>query len=79
MASFEMIDGTAGSPADYRGTPVGVNFFASWCAPCLAALSGFERAHEDLDGQIAFSGVNLQDRRKDGLAVIDQTGERMHA
>lgn len=73
-ASFEMIDGRTGSFVDYRGTPVVVNFFASWCAPCLAELPGFERVHQDLGGEVAFLGVNLQDRREDGLAVIDQTG-----
>jgi cytochrome c biogenesis protein CcmG/thiol:disulfide interchange protein DsbE len=73
-ASFEMIDGTSGSLADYRGRPVVVNFFASWCAPCLAEMPGFERVHQDLDGRVAFLGVNLQDRREDGLAVIEQTG-----
>lgn len=73
-ASFEMLDGTTGSLAQYRGTPLVLNFFASWCVPCLAEMPGFERVHQDLDGEIAFLGMNLQDRVEDGRRVVEQTG-----
>lgn len=73
-ASFEMIDGSPASFADYRGTPLVVNFFASWCVPCLAEMPGFEHVHQDLDGQVAFLGMNVQDRVEDGLRVVEQTG-----
>jgi thiol-disulfide isomerase/thioredoxin len=72
--TLTMLDGTTGSMADYRGRPVVLNFFASWCAPCLAEMPGFEQVHQDLDGQVAFLGVNLQDRIADGQRVVDQTG-----
>ncbi len=70
--SFEMLDGTAGSLAQYRGTPLVLNFFASWCVPCLAEMPGFEQVHQDLD--VAFLGMNLQDRVEDGQRVVEQTG-----
>ncbi|MGH9244876.1 MAG: TlpA family protein disulfide reductase [Acidimicrobiales bacterium] len=73
-ASFEMIDGNAGSFVQYRGTPLVVNFFASWCVPCLAEMPGFERVHQGLAGEVAFLGINLQDRPEDGVAVVEQTG-----
>jgi cytochrome c biogenesis protein CcmG/thiol:disulfide interchange protein DsbE len=72
--TFAMLDGTTGSLADYQGQPLVVNFFASWCAPCLAEMPGFEQVHQDLDGQVAFLGVNLQDRPADGRRVVEQTG-----
>lgn len=72
--SFEMLDGSTGTLADYRGRPLVVNFFASWCTPCLAEMPGFERVHRDLDGKVAFLGVNLQDRPEDGRRVVEQTG-----
>lgn len=43
--------------ADYRGTPVVVNFFASWCAACDAELPGFSKVSEELRGEVQFVGV----------------------
>ena len=69
-----MLDSSTSSLAAYEGRPLVVNFFASWCAPCLAEMPGFERVSQDLDGQVAFLGVNLQDRPADGIRVVEQTG-----
>lgn len=73
-ATFEMLDGTTASLGDYRGRPLVVNFFASWCVPCLAEMPGFERVHGQLDGEVAFLGMNLQDTVEDGRRVVEVTG-----
>lgn len=44
--------------ADFRGTPVVVNFFASWCTACDFELPGFTSAADALRGKVAFVGVN---------------------
>jgi len=43
--------------ADYRGTPVVVNFFASWCTACDAELPGFATVSKELKGEVEFVGV----------------------
>ncbi len=43
--------------ADYRGQPLVVNFFASWCTACDAELPGFSKVSRELEGQVAFVGV----------------------
>jgi cytochrome c biogenesis protein CcmG/thiol:disulfide interchange protein DsbE len=72
--SFAMIDGGRRSFADYRGRPLVVNFFASWCVPCLAEMPGFERVHRRLADRVAFLGLNLQEPPESGRAVVEQTG-----
>ena len=47
--------------ADFEGTPVVVNFFASWCTACDAELPGYAKVARELDGQVAFVGVNAQE------------------
>jgi cytochrome c biogenesis protein CcmG, thiol:disulfide interchange protein DsbE len=47
--------------ADFAGTPVVVNFFASWCTACDAELPGFAKVAREQDGQVAFVGVNANE------------------
>jgi len=44
--------------ADFRGKPLVVNFFASWCVACDIELPGFARVSEELKGQLQFVGVD---------------------
>jgi thiol-disulfide isomerase/thioredoxin len=49
--------GTVGL-AQFRGRPVVVNFFASWCSACDFELPGFTTVSRQLDGRVNFVGVN---------------------
>jgi thiol-disulfide isomerase/thioredoxin len=47
--------------ADFKGKPVVVNFFASWCEPCKKELPEFAAASKQLAGKVAFVGVNSKE------------------
>lgn len=74
QVTFERWDGSQGSLADYRGTPLVLNFWASWCPPCVAEMPGFEQVHRQFDGRVAFLGLDLQDDRAAAEALVDRTG-----
>ncbi|MGD8615608.1 MAG: TlpA disulfide reductase family protein [Gammaproteobacteria bacterium] len=42
------MDGEAHSRADYRGKVVLVNFWATWCPPCIREMPSLERVHQAL-------------------------------
>lgn len=71
---FERFDGTAATLSDYRGRPLVVNFWASWCPPCVAEMPDFEAVHQQLGDQVAFLGVNLTDDPAAGDALARRTG-----
>lgn len=54
----------------YRGQPLLVNFFASWCAPCRAEAPALEH----LSNQINIIGIAYKDRPKDTLQFLEQYG-----
>jgi thiol-disulfide isomerase/thioredoxin len=59
-ASFNDPDGGEISLADFKGTPVIVNLWASWCAPCVKELPTLDKlaaAHRD-DGQLGVIAVS---------------------
>lgn len=65
---------TPGSLADFAGRPLVVNFWASWCPPCVREMPEIETVYQSLQSQIAFLGINVTDEREDALELMEQTG-----
>ena len=53
-----------------RGTPVVVNFWASWCDPCRREAPELARFARERPGGARLVGVDYQDRKKDALAFV---------
>ena len=69
-------DGNEVKLSDYLSQPVVLNFWASWCFPCLAELTHFNKKSQEYDGQIQFLMVNCtaSDTREEADAVITSRG-----
>ncbi len=74
--SVEMVgfDGETVALADYSGTPVVLNFWASWCPFCIAEMPDFEAVSNAHADQVAFIGVNLQDDAGAADSLAHETG-----
>lgn len=58
-------DGNIVKLSDYKGTPVILNFWASWCPPCKAEMPDFQTAYETYGDDIMFMMVNLTDGNRE--------------
>lgn len=55
------IEGNEVHLSDYLGTPVVLNFWASWCGPCKMEMPHFEEKSKALAGEVQFLMVNVTD------------------
>jgi cytochrome c biogenesis protein CcmG, thiol:disulfide interchange protein DsbE len=61
---------------EFRGRPVVMNFWASWCVPCRTEMPVLQAVATKVRGRVAFVGIDHQDTRDDALAFVHKTGVR---
>ena len=69
----------AGKPfslAAYRGHPVVINFWQSYCEPCREEAPAIAKASQVLAGTARFVGVDVDDTRAKALRFADAHGWR---
>lgn len=72
--TLEFFDGSTQQLSDLQGTPVLLNFWASWCPACIAEMSDFGEVHRRLGDQVQFVGVNTQEVDLDeARSLVEQT------
>lgn len=59
--TIQSLDGEVISLRALRGTPLVVNFWASWCVPCRQEAPVLAAAANSNAGHIQFVGVDIQD------------------
>ncbi|MFN2432617.1 MAG: TlpA family protein disulfide reductase [Gemmatimonadota bacterium] len=74
--TIDTFDGRRVSLKEFRGRPVVLNFFASWCLACRDESRVLEEAWRTYGPRGAvFVGVAVSDRREDSLAFIRRYGK----
>jgi cytochrome c biogenesis protein CcmG, thiol:disulfide interchange protein DsbE len=77
--TLEAIDGTQVSLSQYRGQVVLVNFWATWCPPCVREMPSLVRIYEQYKGQgFVILGINTtyQDDRVKAAQFAQDNGMR---
>jgi cytochrome c biogenesis protein CcmG/thiol:disulfide interchange protein DsbE len=67
-------DGRTVRLADFRGRPVVLNFFASWCLPCEQEMPVLERIAAD--GRVSVVAVTFRDAPGDARDFTERLGLR---
>lgn len=66
--------GETTSLSDHVGRPLVVNFWASWCPPCIAEMPDLEAVHRSVADEVTFIGINTQDTLERAEALVTETG-----
>ncbi|MCL2403688.1 MAG: TlpA family protein disulfide reductase [Coriobacteriia bacterium] len=60
--------------SDYIGTPVVLNFWASWCPPCRMEKPHFQQAFEQYGNDVKFILLNVDEPIEVARAYMDEEG-----
>jgi cytochrome c biogenesis protein CcmG/thiol:disulfide interchange protein DsbE len=58
------------SPAELKGHPLVLNFFASWCIPCRHEAPLLDASAHEHAGRVVFLGVDVQDLKSDARGFL---------
>ena len=74
-ASLLGLNGPSARLAEFRGHPLLINFWASWCGPCRQEMQSLERlAWWDEAGSFAIIGISTDDDATPARELVHQTG-----
>jgi thiol-disulfide isomerase/thioredoxin len=58
----------------YRGKPLVINVWASWCGPCRAEMGSLDRLAKRFGRQFAVIGISTDDYPQNAYAFLDKSG-----
>ena len=58
----------------FRGTPVLLNFWGTWCAPCRAEMPALQSFHERYGDRVAIVGINWDHEISEARDFLDRLG-----
>lgn len=62
------------SLSDFRGRPLLVDFWATWCGPCRETMPEVQRMHQKYGNQLQVVGINIEGKSQDVLSYLDEGG-----
>ena len=78
-AALQGLNGPSRRLSQYRGRPLLINVWASWCGPCVQEMASLERlAWREDRAPFALIGISTDDYRENALALLDRSNATIH-
>ena len=70
------LDGERTTLAEFEGKTIFMNFWATWCPPCIAEMPNINKLHADLadNDSVAFVMLSLDDDPEKARAFLERKG-----
>lgn len=62
--SFENSEGEKKSLSDFKGKPLVIDIWATWCGPCIGETPHFEKLNEKYGDKLQFISISIDDNKK---------------
>lgn len=69
-----LLDGTTFTLSELQGKPVIINFWATWCGPCVQEMPAFQRLKEDFGDEIGIIAVNSGEDEETVMEFVEENG-----
>ena len=70
----ELLSGEKVKLSDYLGRPVFLNFWATWCGPCVGEMPDIEKIKNEYGDSLVVLAINGGELKEDVKAFIDRKG-----
>lgn len=75
LAPNFLLESFSGQPvrlSDLRGTPVFLNFWATWCIFCISEMPAMQQVADQYDGRLAVVGINVGEALGDAHPFVER-------
>lgn len=69
-----LADGGTFTLSDHEGTVILLNFWATWCGPCVGEMPAFQRLQETYGEDLVLVAVNAGEDEETVLSFLEETG-----
>jgi len=78
LASYNLtlknIEGKSVALADYKGRTVFINFWATWCPPCIAEMPDINNLYNEVSEDVAFLIVSVDNDQNKAKRFVENKG-----
>lgn len=72
--TLESLDGNKISLSEFRNEPIFMNFWATWCPPCIAEMPDIHNLYNETGDQINFIMISLDENPQKAIDFIKRKG-----
>lgn len=72
--ALESFEGNTVSLESLRGKPIVLNFWATYCVPCITEMPMIESIHREYGDRVQFVGINVGETIEQATPQVESTG-----
>ena len=71
---LEDLEGNAQTLSDWREKPIFLNFWATWCPPCIAEMQDINKLYQSVNKEVHFAIISVDNNREKAKKFAKRKG-----